>query len=50
MDFHPRLNMLLCSCLNQATQSLRLGGARAGGRAHAAHAVLMLCTMCSRCV
>ncbi|EFN58996.1 hypothetical protein CHLNCDRAFT_137639 [Chlorella variabilis] len=30
MDFHPRLNMLLCSCLNQATQSLRLGGFTSG--------------------
>jgi hypothetical protein len=28
MDFHPRINMLLCSSVNQGTNTLRLAGAR----------------------
>ena len=27
MDFNPRLNMLLCTCINPGTQKLRLAGA-----------------------
>lgn len=30
MDFHPRLSMLLASCINPQQQKLRLAGERAG--------------------
>ena len=47
MDFHPRLNMLLCTCINPGNQKLRLAGElrrAALRRAVLLRAVLYCCT------